>query len=281
MLLLVLSLKTVGKVLLTYAEVVKADFVHWVESQETACILMNNIQQCRVQLEKVYEAMGGDANLKEDTKAVMHDLQQMLNDAIDEMAEKYSVALRPIVLGKIKEVNKLLHQISSNFKANIESEADLVLRPLMDHFESSLSVYADICEKTVLKRILKELWKITMFTFEKQSLQHALSLYTQPTDSLIKNFVYSQKSQDKPAVEDSVGELSIQVDLFRHPSHGEHKVTVSILSANNLKWVTSGTFRPFVEVYIIGPLLADKKRKFATKSRTGVWSPIFNESCTL
>ncbi|CDS43082.1 C2 calcium dependent membrane targeting [Echinococcus multilocularis] len=372
--------QTVGKVLLTYAEVVKADFVHWVESQETACILMNNIQQCRVQLEKVYEAMGGDANLKEDTKAVMHDLQQMLNDAIDEMAEKYSVALRPIVLAKIKEVNKLLHQISSNSKANIESEADLVLRPLMDHFESSLSVYADICEKTVLKRILKELWKITMFTFEKQvvlpavsdpsalflnlsipsnatakltsvsqtllsnvssqlpnskllqemskessnstlknltprhcqilaialdaiktyfhaggsglknnylekspefqSLQHALSLYTQPTDTLIKNFVYSQKSQDKPAVEDSVGELSIQVDLFRHPSHGEHKVTVSILSANNLKWVTSGTFRPFVEVYIIGPLLADRKRKFATKSRTGVWSPIFNESCT-
>eukprot|EP00108_Taenia_solium_P011468 TsM_000997200 transcript=TsM_000997200 gene=TsM_000997200 len=360
--------QTVGKVLLTYAEVVKADFDHWVESQETACILMNNIQQCRVQLEKVYEAMGGDENLKEDTKAVMHDLQQMLNDAIDEMAEKYSVALRPLVLGKIKEVNKLLHQIPSNSKANIESEADLVLRPLMDHFESSLSVYADICEKTVLKRILKELWRITMYTFEKQvvlppvsdpsalflnlsipsnatakltsvsqtllsnemskessnltlknltlhhcqilanaldaiksyfhaggsglknnylekspefqSLQHALSLYTQPTDTLIKNFVYSQKSQDKPAVEDSVGELSIQVDLFRHPSHGEHKVTVSILSANNLKWVTNGTFRPFVEVYIIGPLLADKKRKFATKSRTGVWSPTFNESCT-
>ncbi|KAM7538174.1 hypothetical protein Aperf_G00000064790 [Anoplocephala perfoliata] len=372
--------QTVGKVLLTYAEVVKADFVHWVENQETACILMNNIQQCRVQLEKVYEAMGGDQNLKEDTKVVMHDLQQMLNDSIDEMAEKYSAALCSPVLNKVNEVNKLLHQILPNSKANIESEADLILRPLMDYFESSLSVYADICEKTVLKRILKELWKITMYTFEKQvvlppvsdpsalflnlsipstatakltsvsqtllsnvssqlpsnklfqemskessgatlknlnqrhcqvmgialdaiksyfhaggsglknnylekspeflSLQHALSLYTQSTDTLIKNFVNTQKSQDKPAVEDSVGELSIQVDLFRHPSHGEHKVTVSIISANNLKWVTNGTFRPFVEVYIIGPLLADKRRKFATKSKTGVWSPTFNETCT-
>ncbi|KAM3174869.1 hypothetical protein ACTXT7_009633 [Hymenolepis weldensis] len=162
------GLSTVGKVLLTYAEVVKADFGHWVESQETACILMNNIQQCRVQLEKVYESMGGDQSLKEDTKVVMHDLQQMLNDAIDVMAEKYSVALKPPVVNKVIEVNKLLHQISSNSKANIESEADLILRPLMDHFESSLSVYADICEKTVLKRILKELWKITMYTFEKQ-----------------------------------------------------------------------------------------------------------------
>ncbi len=97
--------------LLTYAEVVKADCEHWIESQETACILMNNIQQCRVQLEKVYEAMGGDQSLKEDTKVVMHDLQQMLNDVIDEMAQKYSVALRPQILAKVKEVNKLLHQV--------------------------------------------------------------------------------------------------------------------------------------------------------------------------
>ncbi|VDD82373.1 unnamed protein product, partial [Mesocestoides corti] len=369
--------QTVGKVLLTYAEVVKADFGHWVEFQETACILMNNIQQCRVQLEKVYEAMGGDQNLKEYTREVMHDLQQMLNDVIDEMAERYSVALRPQILAKVKEVNKLLHQVSLCEKeltkaTSFQSEADLILRPLMDHFESSLSVYADICEKTVLKRILKELWKITMYTFEKQvvlppvsdpsalflnlsipvsqtllsnvssqlpnnkllqemskesanltlrnltprhcqildialdaiksyfhaggsglknsylenspefqSLQYILSLYTQTTDALIKNFVFTQKSQDKPAVENSVGELSIQVDLFRHPSNGEHKVTVSILSANNLKWQTSGTFRPFVEVYILGPLLADKKRKFATKSKTGVWSPTFNESFKL
>lgn len=72
---------------------------------------MNNIQQCRVQLEKVYESMGGDDNLKEDTKVVMHDLQQMLNDSIDEMAEKYSAALKPPVVNKVNEVNKLLHQV--------------------------------------------------------------------------------------------------------------------------------------------------------------------------
>lgn len=111
--------QTVGKVLLTYAEVVKADFGHWVESQETACILMNNIQQCRVQLEKVYESMGGDQSLKEDTKVVMHDLQQMLNDAIDVMAEKYSVALKPPVVNKVIEVNKLLHQV--NCRSNSKS----------------------------------------------------------------------------------------------------------------------------------------------------------------
>ncbi len=104
-------MQTVSKVLLTYAEVVKADCEHWIESQETACILMNNIQQCRVQLEKVYETMGGDEGVPEDTRAVMQELQQMLNDKIDDMAAKYSVALRPQILEQVKAVNKLLHQV--------------------------------------------------------------------------------------------------------------------------------------------------------------------------
>ncbi|KXZ75744.1 Protein unc-13 homolog B-like Protein [Tribolium castaneum] len=382
--------KTIVKVLIAYADIVKGEFPEHVKEERIACILMNNIQQLRVQLEKMFESMGGE-KLEEDAANILKDLQQTLNGCLDELATQFASSLEPRITVSVKELGDLLLSIKGGGQPGttqpaqrnvVASEADEVLRPLMDLLDGSLSLYAQSCEKTVLKRLLKELWKIVMRILEKtvvlppmtdktmmfksltdnaknlaaktkiedmstlfknhmagkqdvknalsgvmdiskeveknlspkqcavldvaldtikqyfhaggnglkkafldkspelQSLRYALSLYTQTTDTLIKTFVTTQINEDTlDGQEGSVGEVSIQVDLFTHPGTGEHKVTVKVVAANDLKWnVVSGMFRPFVEVNLIGPHLSDKKRKHATKSKANNWSPKYNET---
>ncbi|XP_021201141.3 protein unc-13 homolog A isoform X1 [Helicoverpa armigera] len=380
--------KTIVKVLIAYADIVKKEFPEHLKEERVACILMNNIQQLRVQLEKMFEAMGG-TKLERDAADILKDLQNRLNGTLDDLASMFAISLESRITASVKELGELLQKVGGGGAPGQQQppahhEADEVLRPLMDILDGSLTMYAESCEKTVLKRLLKELWKIVMKILEKtvvlppmtdktmmlknltnnaknlaanakiedmtqlfkstvgkqdvkhalsgvmdiskehlsaeksltpkqcgvldaaldtiklyfhaggnglkkaflekspelQSLRYALSLYTQTTDTLIRTFVSCQQNQDAAVVEEgSVGEVSLQVDLFTHPNTGEHKITVKVVAANDLKWVIqSGMFRPFIEVNLIGPHLAEKKRKFATKSKSNNWSPKFNET---
>lgn len=58
---------------------------------------------------------------------------------------------------------------------------------------------------------------------------------------------------------------------------GNNCYNYTVVAANDLRWPKTQTFKPFVEVSLIGPHLSDKKRRQITKTKNANWSPKYNE----
>uniref|UniRef100_A0A671SB01 Unc-13 homolog Ba (C. elegans) n=1 Tax=Sinocyclocheilus anshuiensis TaxID=1608454 RepID=A0A671SB01_9TELE len=349
--------KTITKVLLQYCAILTKGFSSYCEKEKTPCVLMNNVQQMRVLLEKMFESMGAK-QLDSEAADILNDLQGKLNSVLDNLSGMFAKSFQARMNACVRQMAEILYQIkgplNQNTRNTAEADADNALRPLMEFLDTNLSIFADICDKTVLKRVLKDLWRNVLICMEKtivlpqssdsmvsyftgninmmfnvrhlkthfmtqtpkslsprqcvivetaldsiklffhaggnglkkaylekspelSSLRYALSLYTQTTDALIKAFVTTQHAQGS-GVERLIGEAVIQLDLSPPAGNTEQKLGVRVIAVNDMKWQTSGMFRPFVEVNLVGPQLTEKKRKFTTKSKNNSWTANYNET---
>uniref|UniRef100_A0A8D3B2W9 Unc-13 homolog B n=1 Tax=Scophthalmus maximus TaxID=52904 RepID=A0A8D3B2W9_SCOMX len=395
--------KTIAKVLLQYSAILTKSFPSYIDKENIPCVLMNNVQQLRIQLEKMFESMGAKL-MDAEASDLLNELQVKLNNVLDELSGTFGNSFQSRITDCMRQMASLLYQLKGPLNASnknqVEGDSDNMLRPLMDFLDGKLTLFATVCEKTVLKRVLKELWRIVMSSLEKtivlpqgndtfvslnlcrggvvtqfcsfffrqgaqilsaakelgqlsklkdhmageakslsprqcavmdvaldtikqyfhaggnglkkaflekspelSSLRHALSLYTQTTDTLIKTFVTTQHAQvhngkgirltpsEKIAPRAGSGRSTPKVSLSFHRNLNTSTSTqpddiffffffffATVMGASDLKWQTSGMFRPFAEITVIGPHLSDKKRKFQTKSKNNSWSPKFNES---
>ncbi len=132
---------TISQVLLGYANAIRRTFEH-VGGQDRICsILMNNIQQLRLNLEQLYELMGG-AQLDDETKLMLNDLQKQLSDVLDELSSMFVKSIEPTIRQCIEEVYKQLQQIKGNQMGigntsgqQKGAEAMLVTKPLLDYLD--------------------------------------------------------------------------------------------------------------------------------------------------
>ncbi|XP_035766607.1 protein unc-13 homolog B-like [Neolamprologus brichardi] len=262
--------------------------------------MQSNIQQMRVLLEKMFESMGAK---QLDTEAAnnLNDLQVKLSTVLDNFSTVFAKSFQTRINGCMRQMAEILYQMKGPPNhSTAEADADTMLRPLMEFLDGNIKSLKGAQLLTAAKGLsnLKgggeaktltpkqciiidaSLESIKQYFHaggnglkkafvekspELASLRYALSLYSQSTDALIKTFVTTQHSQ----VHDGMG-IRITANEKIRPDR--------VIVVNDMKWQTSGMFRPFVDVSMVGPFLADKKRKFTTKSKNNSWTAKFNEA---
>lgn len=133
--------RTISQVIFGYANETRRVFGHVGDHDRICAILMNNIQQLRLNLEKFHKHLGGE-QLDDETKSRLKELQDQLSDVLDELSAMYIKSIQPTIRQAVEEVNKRLQQLEgnqmhpgNNSAPQEEVDALPVTQPLMKYLD--------------------------------------------------------------------------------------------------------------------------------------------------
>lgn len=130
------------------------------------CVILNNIQQLRLQLEKVFASMGGES-MAQEAQEVLREEQLSLNSMLDSLCLYFCQGFEVKIKKCMMVMASILHSDISDPKNDSVEAADKILSPLLAKLDPLLEFFLMICEKTVLKRILKGFWTLVIEQLEK------------------------------------------------------------------------------------------------------------------
>ena len=144
--------------------------------------------------------MGGD-DLPAEAKDILNKLQNKLINRLDQLAAQFGQSfleritegnvanqinwtlrvvnttdkpdnfslykrIKKLCLG-VKQLSTMLLELKQSSEEDVQIESDLILSPVLGTLDESFELFSQSAEKTVLKRILKSLWKLLLQTIEK------------------------------------------------------------------------------------------------------------------
>jgi transcription termination factor NusB len=172
-------------------------------------MLVNDIQQSRVNLQNIYEAMGSRMRAGDECSHVLTELQAMLSTELTLQCTKVAQSLHPAILQGVKTIKTEIMRIKGVVKTSITSkDVTPIVSHLMNTLASKGSQMKSVCEESVLKKLVKELWVVTMSAFHEvllpgseetqaSSNEHNFSqrqcLYLEHVLNIVKDFFLSLK----------------------------------------------------------------------------------------
>uniref|UniRef100_A0A914QXR2 C2 domain-containing protein n=1 Tax=Panagrolaimus davidi TaxID=227884 RepID=A0A914QXR2_9BILA len=152
--------RTIKRSILGYADMVYKDIDDNSGEEQIACTLMNNVEQLKVQLDKLYKHMENTEANADGLKI----LKKEINNVLEKIIEQFVAPVELQIHEKVKNLGTSLAKVKMN-KNKKHMDYDII-HPLVNFLEASLHRYHALCEKTILEEILKELWKTTILSIQ-------------------------------------------------------------------------------------------------------------------